>query len=206
MPHSREGPPPEPPAAGMREKKKERTRETIVHVALQLFEEKGFEAATVEEIAAAADVSPRTFFRYFTSKEDVVFLGQDEENAAMIELLRARPADEPPLDSLLRTTRLLFAKGREMFGHAPRGLRLIQRTPALRARKRQALDEMQDILVNGLIGKRTSKAEALRLRVLVATYLAALNEVMNAWIVSGAKGDPRAQLDLVEELLRRGFR
>lgn len=206
MPHRHADPPPDPPAAGMREKKKERTRETIVQVALQLFEEKGFEAATVEEIAAAADISPRTFFRYFTSKEDVVFLGQDEENAAMIELLRTRPPNEPPLDSLLRATRLLFAKGRDLFGHAPQGLRLVQRTPALRARNRQTLDEMQDILVNGLIGKRTSKADALRLRVLVACYLAALNEVMNAWIASGAKGDPRAQLDLVEELLRRGFR
>lgn len=196
----------DPPAAGMREKKKERTRETIVQVALQLFEEKGFEAATVEEIAAAADISPRTFFRYFTSKEDVVFLGQDEENAMVAELLRTRPPDEPPLDTLLRGTRLMFAEGRELFGHAPRSLRLVQRTPALRARKRQTLEEMQDILVNGLIGKRTPKAEALRLRVLVASYLAALNEVMNAWIVSGAKGDPRTQLDLVEEMLRRGFR
>lgn len=68
------------------------------------------------------------------------------------------------------------------------------------------LEQMQDILVNGLIARRASKAEALRLRVLVASYLAALNEVMNAWIVSGAKGDPRAQLDLVEEMLRGGLR
>lgn len=199
-------PPPDPPAAGMREKKKERTREAIVQVALQLFEEKGFEATTVEEIAAAADISPRTFFRYFTSKEDVVFLGQDEENALLVELLRTRPPDEPPLDALVRGTRLLFGKGRELFGHAPQSLRLVQRTPALRARKRQTLEELQDLLVNGLIGKRTPKAEALRVRVLVASYLAALNEVMNAWITSGAKGDPRAQLDLVEDMLRRGFR
>ena len=206
MAHRHADPPPDPPAAGMRERKKERTREAIVRAALQRFEEKGYEATTVEEIAAAADISPRTFFRYFTSKEDVVFLGQDEENAMVVELLRARPPDEPPLDALLRATRLVFAEGGELFGHAPQGLRLIQRTPALRARKRQMLDEVQDILVNGLIGKRTSKAEALRLRVLVASYLAALNEVMNAWIGGGAKGDPRAQLDLVEETLRRGFR
>jgi AcrR family transcriptional regulator len=206
MPHLRADPPPDPPAPGMRERKKERTREAIVRVALQLFEEKGFDAATVEEIAAAADISPRTFFRYFTSKEDVVFLGQDEENAMIVELLRARPPDEPPLDWLLRVTRLLLARDREMFGHVPQGLRLIQRTPALRARRRQALEEMQDILANGLMSKRPSKAEALRLRVLVASYLAAVNEVMTAWIVGGAKGDPRAQLDLVEEVLRRGFR
>jgi AcrR family transcriptional regulator len=206
MPHLHVDPPPDPPAAGIREKKKERTRETIIQVALQLFEEKGFEATTVEEIAGAADISPRTFFRYFTSKEEVVFLDQDEENAVMLELLRTRPPDEPPLDSLLRSTRAVFAEGREVFGHAPQGLRLIQRTPALRARKWQTLEEMQDILVSGLISRRASKAEALRLRVLVASYLAAVNEVMNAWIASGAKGDPRAQLDLVEELLRRGFR
>ncbi|APR84394.1 Transcriptional regulator, TetR family protein [Minicystis rosea] len=194
------------PATGMREKKKARTREAIVQAALELFEKKGFDATTVEEIAAAADISTRTLFRYFTSKEDVIFLGQDEENARAVEMLRTRPEGEAPLDTLFRGTRILLDTSRDTLKHAQRGLAIVQRTPALRARRQQVLNEIQDIIATGLAGKRATKTEALRMRLLAAAYLAALNEAMVAWITSGAKGDPSAQIDLVEDLLRNGFR
>ena len=88
------------PTAGRRERKKQRTREALVDAAFQLFAEKGFEATTVEEIADSVDVSSRTFFRYFASKEDVVLTFQEEQFAAMLEAFASRPQDEPVLTAL----------------------------------------------------------------------------------------------------------
>src|SRR3954447_2092266 len=85
---------------GRRERKKQRTREALVDAAFRLFQEKGFEASTVEEIADAVDVSSRTFFRYFVSKEDVVLTFQEEQQTMFIECFRARPADEPVVTAL----------------------------------------------------------------------------------------------------------
>ena len=78
---------------GRRERKKQRTREALVDAAFALFQKKGFDATTVEEIADAVDVSSRTFFRYFGSKEDVLLTFQEEQFAAMLAALAAQPAE-----------------------------------------------------------------------------------------------------------------
>jgi AcrR family transcriptional regulator len=85
---------------GRRERKKRRTREALVEAAFELFREKGFEATTVEEIADAVDVSSRTFFRYFASKEDVVLTFQDEQFAALLDALAAQPPGDPVMSAL----------------------------------------------------------------------------------------------------------
>ena len=83
-----------------RERKKLRTREALIDAAFELFQRKGFDATTVEEIAEAVDVSSRTFFRYFSSKEDVALTFQEEMRQAMTARLAARPADEPVVTAL----------------------------------------------------------------------------------------------------------
>jgi AcrR family transcriptional regulator len=83
------------PPAGLRERKKARTRAAIREHALRLFREHGYTATTVEQIAAAAEISPATFFRYYPTKEDVVL--QDDMDLITTELLEAQPAGLSPL-------------------------------------------------------------------------------------------------------------
>ena len=92
---------------GLWERKKARTRAAIREHALRLFREQGYDATTVEQIAAAAEVSPSTFFRYFPAKEDVVL--QDDMELRWIEALRALPPDMPPITALHASLQDAFA-------------------------------------------------------------------------------------------------
>src|ERR671937_274110 len=89
------------PPPNLRARKKAHTRRAIQEAALRLFLDKGYEATTVQEIAAAAGVSHMTFFRYFPTKEDVVLA--DEYDSLIVELMAARPAGEPALETIRHT-------------------------------------------------------------------------------------------------------
>ncbi|QTD98310.1 TetR family transcriptional regulator [Streptomyces cyanogenus] len=84
----------------LRERKKRRTRESLLRAALELFTSQGYERTTIDEIAEAVDVSQRTFFRYFAGKEDVAFAVQKMTEAAFLAAVRARPAHETPMTAL----------------------------------------------------------------------------------------------------------
>src|SRR5579863_10577394 len=94
-------------ASGLRERKKARTRASLREHALRLFREQGYQATTVEQIAAAAEVSPSTFFRYYPTKEDVVL--QDDMDTRMIEALERQPAGLGPVTAVRAATREVFA-------------------------------------------------------------------------------------------------
>ncbi|MBD0837434.1 TetR family transcriptional regulator [Streptomyces sp. TRM68416] len=87
----------------LRERKKQRTREALLRAALELFTTRGYEQTTVDDIVAAVEVSQRTFFRYFASKEEVAFGVQEMAEAYFVEAVRRRPADEAPLEALRRS-------------------------------------------------------------------------------------------------------
>ncbi|MFF8903925.1 TetR family transcriptional regulator [Streptomyces olivaceoviridis] len=84
----------------LRERKKRRTRESLLRAALELFTTQGYEHTTVDEIAEAVDVSQRTFFRYFAGKEEVAFAVQNITEAAFVAAVRARPPHEAPMKAL----------------------------------------------------------------------------------------------------------
>jgi AcrR family transcriptional regulator len=85
---------------GLRERKKRATRTTLQRIALELCAERGIEHVTVEDIAAAADVSPRTFFNYFSSKEEALVAPDPQVLELMARQMVERPAAEPPLEAL----------------------------------------------------------------------------------------------------------
>jgi AcrR family transcriptional regulator len=89
-----------PTRDGLRERKKQQTRDALANAAFDLFARKGFEATTVDEIADEVMVSPRTFFRYFASKEDVALQAIDQQYSAVFAAFDARPPDEPVMTAL----------------------------------------------------------------------------------------------------------
>ena len=88
------------PPAGLRERKKQRTRDALIHAALALFTSRGYEETTVDEIVDAVEVSQRTFFRYFANKEEVAFAVQDMVESRFLAELRQRPATEAPFEAM----------------------------------------------------------------------------------------------------------
>ncbi|MBF8187282.1 TetR family transcriptional regulator [Nonomuraea sp. K274] len=139
---------------GLRERKKERTRQALIEAALRLFAEQGYEETTLAQIAAEADVSTRTFFSYFASKEDVVFHDGPDRTKRAVALLAARRPDESPTELLLRlleeSVTWAAADGDLTFEDAALRVRLILTEPALQARGLQLLFDSQLAIARAL--------------------------------------------------------
>ncbi|MFG3440511.1 TetR/AcrR family transcriptional regulator [Nonomuraea sp. NPDC047897] len=139
---------------GMRERKKQRTRRALIEAALRLFAEKGYEETTLAEIAAEADVSTRTFFSYFASKEDVVFFDSEVRMERILDLVAARKPDEPLPGLLLRIVRESLSQAAEDEGpplrDAPLRMDLVMNVPALQARALHLLFDSQLRLARAL--------------------------------------------------------
>ena len=118
---------------GLRERKKQQTRDAIIGAALDLFERQGYDATTVEEIAEAADISPRTFFRYFDSKVDVVMDKDERDSDDFAGRLAIRPPHEGPIEAMRQ---VISAELGQVVKENPlfvRQMRLMLRTPSLHA-------------------------------------------------------------------------
>src|SRR5437763_16917971 len=89
-----------PTKVGLRERKKQQTRDTIARVALELFAERGYDETTLAEIAEAADISPRTIFAYFDSKEEILFCDAPAQLEELRRALAQRPVGSTTIDAL----------------------------------------------------------------------------------------------------------
>ena len=181
----------------LRERKKARLRQTIIREALRLFAERGFAGTTVDDIAGAADVSRRTFFRYFDHKEDVVLGWLDEVGEVVAACLAARPRSEPPLDAVRASVLALVEGYRERAADALAGANVIETTPVVRAREREKHGAWEDAIATEL-RKRLGRSLAARrrARLLAALSVAALSASVAIWRTEAGRPD---LADLVRE-------
>jgi len=167
--------PPEPDV-GLRERKKQRTRETIVRVAMDLFAERGFEGTTIHDIAAGAEIAPRTFFGYFPSKEAVVFHDFDAAFVAFSSRLNARPQGETAFDAM-RAWLLDWVAEREGTVEQEDAARrcLVAATPALAAHERGNLARFEAVLARAVADDLGVPGDSLRPHLVAAAAVAALD-------------------------------
>ena len=134
----------EAPQPGLRERKKQQTRELIAETARRLFGERGFEGVTVAEIARAADVSEQTVFNYFPTKEDLVYWRLETFEEDLLAAVREREPGESVLDAfgrfVLRQRGLLAEHDPEVRKRLAELIRMITESRALLARERQILE------------------------------------------------------------------
>ncbi|WP_460355478.1 TetR/AcrR family transcriptional regulator [Actinoallomurus acanthiterrae] len=136
---------------GLRERKKLQTRRAIAGAALRLFAERGYEETTIADIAEAADVSPRTFFSYFPSKEDVVFAEIDERLTEVWEGVARRPAGETPLESMRRIVfEMIEALATAHGEYGAIQVQLILERPSLQARALKRMNDTEQHIVERL--------------------------------------------------------
>jgi AcrR family transcriptional regulator len=177
--------------ADWRELKKARTRARLQEEALRLFVERGYEATTVEQIAAAAGVSHMTFFRYFPVKEDVVL--SDSYDPLLVAAIRERPRDEHPVVRVHAGVRgalgAVYAADRDALLVR---VRLTLGTPALRARLWEHQFATRDLLAAALADGDPDFGT----RVLASACLAALTTALEEWVA----GEGRVELpDLIDD-------
>jgi len=165
---------------GLRERKKARTRAAIREHALRLFGEQGYQATTVEQIAAAAEVSPSTFFRYFPTKEDVVL--QDDLDVRMLEALERQPADLGPVAALRAATReALNSFGPAELEQIHTTTALTLNVPEIRARAMDELARSIDAIAAAL-GKRVGRSpQDMAVRTLAGAVIGVIMSVTMPW-------------------------
>ncbi len=170
------------PQTGLRERKRAETHARIRTAALILFSERGFETTTLDDIATAANVSRRTLFHYFGSKEDIVLSAKVDVITAIEAAVSRRSPDESLLDM---AEGALTDMAASFQGPGPRALaRLIKSTPALQASDHAKYDMMERRLTAALAARKSLPADDLQARMVALSAIGVLKVSTEAWLAS----------------------
>ena len=195
------------PQPGLRERKKQRTRETIAGAARQLFAERGYHATTLPDIAEAADVSTRTIFAYFPSKEDILFSDFGLMKDALAQALAERPEGQDALETV-RAFILSLHKVEE--SELDEQLRLcVANDDTLRSHLRARIAQLEELIAPAIAKDLDAAEDDLRPQVVAASLTAAFNVLTERG--EGRRGKPKteddvaAQIDPIITFLRGGL-
>jgi AcrR family transcriptional regulator len=169
-------------ALTLQERKQELVRRELESAAWDLFGKNGYEGTTVAEIAAAAGVSRRTFFRYYASKEEVLTETTDELAEAMLEAVAERPRDEPPLVSIERALVPVLESQLALAERSRTIIRLLRESPSLRRAMLERHALMEERLAGQLadrLGVDLAKDSAPTLLAFVARAM--MDTAFNVW-------------------------
>jgi len=162
---------------GLRERKKLRTRSAIQREALRLFLEKGFDQTTIEEVAEAAEISPSTFFNYFTSKEAVVF--EDELDPLILAAFDAQPRDMHPVHALRNAMLSVFSNLTPDQNRVVRErVQLMAQTPELRSAMLTQFAELTDQIADLLAARSGRPKNDFAVHNLAGAVLGVMMSVM----------------------------
>lgn len=186
-------------------------RRELAAAAMELFATKGYEATTVDEIAAQAGVARRTFFRHFRSKEEAIFPDHDDTLVRAEAVLNAAPPHEHPLDTVCRGIKEVM----KMYAGSPavsvERYRLTREVPTLREREIASVARYERLFTRYLLGHfderdhHDGNDDPLLAEVAASAVVTAHNHVLRRWLRAGGQGDVEAQLDHAFAIVRETF-
>jgi AcrR family transcriptional regulator len=196
-----------PTKLGLRERKKQQTRDTIARVALQLFAQRGYDETTLAEIAEAANVAPRTIFAYFEGKEDILLCNESRFLDKLKRMLDERPTGTTTVDALRE-----FLSGIEPPDESAKlRKQIITANPALQTKMHGRHAELEPMLAESIAKDLGAKPDDIRPLLIAASMTAAFTSVRDRFVEAETGGEPltheqaTAILDQVLEFLRGGL-
>jgi AcrR family transcriptional regulator len=187
-------------AEGLRERKKQRTRQQIIEAAMGLFAERGYPATTIADIAEAADVAPRTFFSYFPSKEAVVFHNANRDVDRLAGALRDRLPGETAFDALRRWVDTMFDEWAGEEDQALLRKRLCREDEGLANFQGGLMARMHELLLGAIADDLAEPADALRPRLVAAAAVAALTSLEGTFDEKAEQDAPVAKAEALAVL------
>jgi len=192
---------------GLRERKKQQTHERIAKVALALFAERGYDETTLDDIAEAADVSRRTIFAYYDSKEDILLCEEANFLTRLKQMLRDRPAGTTTVDAIRDFLSTIEPPDPETKLRKD----LMMRNPALKMKVRAKHTQLEPLLAESIAKDLGTDPDDIRTLLIAASITAAFTSVRDRFIEADTDGEPvsheqaMAILDEVLEFLRGGL-
>jgi AcrR family transcriptional regulator len=188
---------------GRRERKKLATRQALQDAALRLVAERGLDQVTVEDISEAADVATRTFFNYFSSKEEALLGNLPEKVATVQRMVVDRPAGETPLEAVCQVLRAMTLRLAERREERLLRQQVIERHPGLLARQLGEYASFEQALAAAVAERLgTGRADALYCRVVAAVAVAAARSAVSTWMADKGRRPLAGMVDAAFAQLR----